>query len=290
MTWYRYDDADERKERLRRDLAKRARSGERLEPLALPGGRGKLCTTFWGQAWCRHLEAYADYEYRLPRGRSYLRQGNVFNLEIEPGQLAARVAGQSLYETRIHIAPLAAKRWRAIVGQCSGRVGSLLDLLAGRLGEETLRVLVDPAGGLFPGPREIRFNCNCPDWADLCKHCAAVLYGFGVLLDERPELLFKLRGVDGAELLGEAGREAAATLAADAGPGELADADLSALFGIDLDGEDGPPALAEDPPAPARKPRKIAKKAPKKAARKVAKKAAKKTAKKAAGRSKRATR
>ena len=226
-----YNEARERKDKLQREIAKRQKKGEHFEVLAAPAGSKKLSSTFWGQAWCRHLESYQQYESRLPRGRSYLRQGKVYNLEITPGNLSAIVAGSELYRTRIHIQPLPSKQWQAIVKSSAGQVGSMLDLLAGKLGDGLMQVLTDPDHGLFPKPKEIRFDCSCPDYVDMCKHVSAVLYGVGVLLDTKPELLFTLRGVDQAELLSSA----SSTTMADLGNGsELAGADLSALFGIDI--------------------------------------------------------
>lgn len=247
MSWD-YEEAQERKVRLQREIAKRQKRGEKFEPLPAPTGQKKLSTTFWGQAWCRNLESYQVYESRLPRGRSYLRQGNVYNLEIEPGKLSAVVAGSELYDTSIHIQPLPKKQWQQIVESSSGQVGSMLDLLAGKLGDGLMRVLTDQDGGLFPKPKEIRFNCSCPDHADMCKHVSAVLYGVGVLLDTKPELLFTLRGVDQAELLSNASSAAITDLSANSG--DLAGADLSAIFGIDLGAES---TMEEPPPPPAEK-------------------------------------
>lgn len=253
MSWD-YEDARERKERLQREIAKRKKRGECFEVLSAPAGQKKLSTTFWGQAWCRNLESYQQYESRLPRGRSYLRQGNVYNLEIEAGKLSAVVAGSELYDTSIHIQPLPKKRWQEIVAEGSGQVGSMLDLLAGKLGDGLMHLLTDPERGLFPKPKEIRFDCSCPDFADMCKHVSAVLYGVGVLLDTKPELLFTLRGVDQAELLSDASTAAMADLGAGS---ELAGTDLSALFGIDLGGE------AEVPVVEAQVVKKPAQKTPK---------------------------
>lgn len=268
--WWSYQDAKQQKQQVQREIAKRQKRGEKFEALPAPAGQKKLCTTFWGLAWCRNLESYQDYESRLPRGRSYLRQGNVYNLEIEPGKLSAVVAGSELYDTSITIQPLPKKQWQQIVKSSSGQVGSMLDLLAGKLGDGLMKVLTDPNGGLFPKPKEIRFDCSCPDFADMCKHVSAVLYGVGVLLDTKPEMLFTLRGVDQAELLSSASSAAITDLSTDAG--DLAGADLSAIFGIDLGAEETP-----EPPAPKKAVKKAAKK--KVAAKKVAgKKAAAKKA------------
>ena len=231
MSWD-YDNVRESKERLERQIAKRRQRGERFEALAAPAGQKKLCTTFWGQAWCRNLESYQQYESRLPRGRSYLRQGRVYNLEIESGKLSAVVAGSELYETFIHIRPLPEAKWRDIVQASQGQVGSMLDLLAGKLVDGLMRILTDAETGLFPRPEEIRFDCSCPDFADMCKHVSAVLYGVGVHLDTKPEWLFTLRGVDQAELLADAKETAISGLSATGA--DLQGTDLSALFGIDL--------------------------------------------------------
>jgi len=257
--WWSYQDVEEQKKRLQREIAKRKKRGEKFEALPAPAGQKKLSTTFWGQAWCRNLESYQVYESRLPRGRSYLRQGKVYNLEIEPGILSAVVAGSELYDTSIVIQPLPKKQWQQIVKSSAGQVGSMLDLLAGKLGDGLMKVLTDSDGGLFPKPKEIRFNCSCPDHADMCKHVSAVLYGVGVLLDMKPELLFTLRGVDQAELLSNASNAAITDLAADAG--DLAGVDLSSIFGIDLSAEVKP---EEPAPKEVGKKKVVAKKAAKK--------------------------
>ncbi len=265
--WWSYQDVEEQKKQVQREIAKRKKRGEKFEVLPAPAGQKKLSTTFWGQSWCRNLESYQDYESRLPRGRSYLRQGKVYDLEIEPGRLSAVVAGSELYDTSITIKPLPKKQWQQIVESSAGQVGSMLDLLAGKLGDGLMKMLTDPDDGLFPKPKEIHFNCSCPDHADMCKHVSAVLYGVGVLLDTKPELLFTLRNVDQAELLSNASSAAITDLSTSTG--DLAGADLSAIFGIDLSTE----VIPEAP---------VAKKAVKKAAKKkvAAKKVAKKKPKK----------
>lgn len=231
MSWNR-EETQEAAERVQREIAKRRARGEALQPLEAPQKSRHLCQSFWGQAWCRHLANYQHYEARLPAGRSYLRQGKVLDLTVEPGTLSAVVAGTELYDTLIHIRPLAADRWQEIVQASQGQVNSLLDLLTGKLGDGLMQVLSHPEDGLFPQPGEIRFDCSCPDHADLCKHAAAVLYGAGILLDAQPQLLFTLRGVDQADLLSTARESSAAGLSQ---ASELEGTDLSALFGIDLD-------------------------------------------------------
>ena len=206
----------------------------------------------------------------MPRGRSYLRQGNVYNLAIEPGAVTATVAGSELYDVRVTIKPLAAATWKRLKADCAGQVTSLLDLLGGRLGEGVLRTIADPEHGLFPEPRDIRLVCSCPDAANMCKHVAAVLYGVGVQLDTKPELFFTLRSIDPAELLTTTAQEALA--GAHGSDTALAGEDLSALFGIALSDETpapASPAKASKTPSPPRRrsspnPRKRAKPAAKK--------------------------
>lgn len=214
------------------DLEKRRRLGESFEVLNAPAGSKKLVTTFWGKAWCRHLEAYSDYEYRLPRGRSYLRNGRVYNLAIGDGCVSANVLGSVVYDVMIRIECLEAEVWQRIQTQCAGNVGSLLDLLAGRLGAGVMEVICDRDNGIFPSPKEIRLSCTCPDWADMCKHVAAVLYGVGVKFDADPALFFKLRGVEPGDLFTSGNQKVVSDGAST--DTELLGEDLGALFGIDL--------------------------------------------------------
>ncbi len=203
--------------------------------------RRQIAATFWGRAWCDNLERYADLANRLPRGRTYLRNGSVLDLAISGGAVEAHVAGSELYRVTLAITPLAKARWRRVVGRCTGRIGSLVRLLRGELSEDVLAVLTDGRDGLFPEPREMTLDCSCPDGARVCKHVAAVLYGVGIRLDARPELFFVLRQVDQAELLSSATAGALSRARPPAGKRIAADR-LSAVFGIEL--EDAPAAPA----------------------------------------------
>ena len=195
----------------------------------------KLVRTFWGKAWCDNLESYVDYANRLPRGRSYARHGSVIDLQIAAGKIAALVSGTSTYEIGVTIRPLSPKSWTQIASECIGQIDSLVDLLHGKLSTQVMEIVTRKAGGLFPPPKQISFTCSCPDWAGMCKHVAATLYGVGVRLDQKPELLFELRGVDHAELVGGAA-EAVPRFANGAQSAKvIKGADLSALFGIELE-------------------------------------------------------
>jgi uncharacterized Zn finger protein len=235
MSWYShyppYKSVAQRKAEAERRAKKLASKGAMLEPAA-PAGK-KLASTFWGQAWNRNLERYQDYQYRLPRGRSYVRNGAVIDLKVEKGRIKALVSGSELYELTIHIQPLKLARWTSLKGQCSGQITSLIGLLQGKLPPSIMEAVTKEEEGLFPEPCDIRFDCNCPDYADLCKHCAAAAYGVSARLDRDPGLLFLLRGVDHMELITSASDAAAAQTDA-SGSGDDLD-DLSGIFGIELD-------------------------------------------------------
>ncbi len=223
-----------------------AKGGRTLSPVALSGK--KIAETFWGKAWCGNLEAYSDYSNRLPRGRSYVRNGSVLDLQISSGKVEALVQGSSLYQIGIGFSPLSAKNWEEFKQRCAGKIINLLDLLQGRLSQDLLADITAQGTGLFPSPKEIKLGCSCPDWAEMCKHVAAVLYGVGARLDQQPELFFVLRGVDMQELITAASTTATGSLTARAVSGGLAEDDLGQIFGVEL--ETGAP---EAKPAPAKK-------------------------------------
>ena len=213
--------------------------GIQAQPVVVEGR--EMAQTFWGRAWCDHLEGFSDFENRLPRGRTYVRNGAVCHLEIAEAEVRAFVMGRALYEVDIEIDPLRASLWRALKRRCAGRIGSLLELLQGRLSDRVMAEVSDPERGLFPRPKQIRLSCTCPDWAVMCKHVAAVLYGVGARLDEQPELLFVLRGVDHQELIDVDAGMAVPEAAPAEGGRRLAEEELGDIFGIELSpGPDGP--------------------------------------------------
>ena len=252
-----------------KETAKLAKSGKTITPIQLAGR--KIVTTFWGNAWCDNLEAYSDFENRLPRGRTYVRNGSVVHLEIRKGEIEALVSGSSLYKITITITPVAKAKWQALCQACAGGIGSLVELLQGKLSDRVIAIITRPDSGLFPSPKEIKLKCSCPDYAGLCKHLAAVLYGVGSRLDEQPELLFLLRSVDSAELISHAAKAGGLTAGAAAAPG-LADDEIGAIFGIEMD--HSPAAAAVKKGTKAKSPKKVAAKkatAPKRiAAKKLA--------------------
>lgn len=163
--------------------------------------RGALAKTFWGKAWCNNLESYSDYANRLPRGRTYVRNGSVIDLQISAGQVQALVMGSSLYSVSVRIDKLSPAQWKSVCSDCSSSVASLIELLQGKLSTSVMERVSAPKTGLFPSPKEMHFECSCPDWAGMCKHVAAALYGAGARLDQQPELLFSLRHVDAKDLV-----------------------------------------------------------------------------------------
>ncbi len=180
-------------------MEERRKKGLNIQPVEIEGK--EITQTFWGKNWCRHLESFSDYEKHLPRGRTYVRNGWVCHLEIAKGQVNAMVYGSELYKVKITVKTLPLKKWQDLKKRCIGRIGSVPELLQGRLSENVISVLTDCNNGLFPLPGEIELRCGCLEWADMCKHVAAVLYAVGSRLDKKPELLFLLRGVDHEELI-----------------------------------------------------------------------------------------
>ena len=186
-------------EKLQKNAAasqKRAREkGQVWEPVVIQGRT--IARSWWGQAWCRNLERYADYDSRLDRGKRYVRTGAVVDLKIQKGKIQAKVQGsrKTPYKVEIRISPVSEERCQDIISRCNRKVENLEQLLAGNFPEE-LKELFQEDGGLFPQPKEIGFTCSCPDWALMCKHVAAALYGVGARLDEDPSLFFTLRGIE----------------------------------------------------------------------------------------------
>src|SRR5438034_4005072 len=199
FAWQPYVSVAEKRRRAERKVAKLKKRGQAIAPVRIEGR--KIATSFWGQSWCTNLERYSDFENRLPRGRTYVRNGSVVDLQIAKGEVATMVAGSDLYKIKIAIAPVKNARWKAICRDCAGSIDSLVELLQGRLAKGVMDRVCREGDGLFPSPGEIKLNCSCPDWAGMCKHVAAVLYGIGARLDEMPQLLFVLRDVDENELL-----------------------------------------------------------------------------------------
>lgn len=232
--WRPYVSQAERRRRAAVEMAKLKKKGHPVSPVVLQGR--KIASTFWGKAWCDNLEGYGDYANRLPRGRTYVRNGSVVDLQIGPGEVSARVCGSEIYQVKVDIGPVPKARWKSICQDCAGGIDSLVELLQGRFSKGVMERICRQRSGLFPAPEEIRFSCSCPDWASMCKHVAAVLYGVGSRLDDKPELLFRLRKVDGKDLLAGAAAGLPISRKKPAAGKVLDTSDLSGIFGLDLAG------------------------------------------------------
>ncbi|RKY15697.1 MAG: hypothetical protein DRQ55_19220, partial [Planctomycetota bacterium] len=218
-----------------REVSKLLKKGQDIQPVEIEGRT--IARSFWGKGWCTHMESFGDYANRLPRGRSYVRNGSVCHLSIKKGKVEAIVSGSKLYRVNIDIKTQSKAKWMELKKRCTGKIGSLIELLQGRLSAEIMSTVTDREHGLFPLPGEFRYTCDCPDWADMCKHIAAVIYGIGARLDAQPDLLFALRGVDHNELI-----SAGVTADAIAGAGSrrarrrsLSGKELENVFGVELE-------------------------------------------------------
>ena len=200
MHWYpRYVPVDEQRARTVSEIHGLRARGVKVQPIELRGRA--IARNFWGRRWCEHLESFSEYAARMAHGRAYVRNGSVCHLAIESGSVDAIVVGSALYTVSIRIRRIEESAWTAIKTACAGRIGSVLDLYQGRFSDHLIESVADRDTGLFPQPGEIVPSCECPDRATMCKHAAAVLSGVGTRLDESPELLFLLRGVDEKELI-----------------------------------------------------------------------------------------
>ncbi|MFT7561667.1 MAG: putative Zn finger protein/DNA-binding XRE family transcriptional regulator [Flavobacteriales bacterium] len=230
--WAPYVSVSKRREKAAKKMAALSKKGKHIQPVEISGN--KITKSFWGKAWCEHLEQFSDYANRLPRGRTYARNGSVCHLDIQQGKIEAIVSGSALYNIEVTIDPLSKSHWKNIKSNCAGQVSSLLDLLQGKISDGVMEIVSNPKKGLFPLPAQIRTRCNCPDWADMCKHIAAVLYGVGARLDTEPQMLFLLRGVDHQELVNTKIELPKKSLQKPHVVGDLVD-----IFGIDIDDDIG---------------------------------------------------
>lgn len=230
-----YVTAAERRRRAEREIADLKKRGVTPKPVVISGRN--LAETFWGKAWNENLAAYSDFATRLPRGRSYVRNGAVIHLELSPMHLRALVMGSELYEVKVEVDALPDAKWKRLVKESAGQIGNMVDLLMGRLSPQVMAILTRKDEGLFPTPRELRMSCSCPDVAKLCKHVAAVLYAIGARLDSEPETLFLLRGVDKADLVQAS---SGALKAGPTGKATIPRAKVAAIFGVELSDDEEP--------------------------------------------------
>ncbi|SCY32265.1 hypothetical protein [Desulfoluna spongiiphila] len=259
MSYYgfpKYVSVAEKRAKAEKKLKQLKKKHPDISPVVITGKA--LATSWWGKAWNRNLEGYADYANRLERGRSYARHGAVLDLKVEAGNVTALVIGSEPYpyKVTVSIRAISVPKWLALKEAAVGTMDSVRDLMAGRLPDAMVDLLTEKGKGLFPAPKEISFTCSCPDSASMCKHVAASLYGVGARLDDDPSLLFLLRKVEVQDLITEKVNRTRGTLrrkAVKKSDRALKETGgLSDLFGIDL-GEGEAPA-----PVPSAKVRKKA--------------------------------
>jgi uncharacterized Zn finger protein len=243
--WPSYVPVAERRRKAKLVMERLRKNGHEVSPVQIEGRA--IANTFWGKAWCDNLERYRDYEHRIERGRTYVRNGSVVDLQIAPCEVTATVSGSRLYNVKMRIADVPAHQWASICTDCAGGIDSVVELLQGRFAKGVMERICQQGDGLFPTPAEIRFSCSCPDHASMCKHVAAVLYGVGARLDAQPELLFRLRAVDEKDLIAQVDSVMPLATTVSSSGKLLETDDLSALFGLELAVSDISPELVASP-------------------------------------------
>jgi uncharacterized Zn finger protein len=199
-----------------------------------------MSSIWWGKSWNSNLEGYADYSNRITRGRSYVRNGALLDLQINPGEVRSLVQGtrSKPYSVTIKIKEILKSTWEKLSKASEGKLDSLPELLAGKFPKGLGELFTARGKGLFPSPKEIEFSCTCPDWASMCKHVAATLYGIGARLDKEPALFFTLRKVDVKDLVSRAVKSKSRELLKKAEKKSsrvMDDTDLPGIFGIELE-------------------------------------------------------
>ncbi len=214
-----------------RDIAAQLeRQGEILTPAVAHGKN--IANQFWGRAWCHAIDEWQDCAYRLPGGRSLLKNGGVIDLKISRNSVIARVAADQVYDVQLHYRDADPYSVAELRSQCAGKLTGLLDFIQGKLSEEVMQYICNPVYGLFPEYGDFKISCTCLDDAVLCRHAAAALYAVATRLDDEPELFFTLRGIDAKDffeaedILTQTGSNSAEGLSAD---------ELSKTFGIDIE-------------------------------------------------------
>lgn len=195
---YQQPSAEMLREQAERSVKAAKKKGQKMEPaIPVTGEDEEICQSWWGRAWCSNLMRYADFASRLERGRRYIRTGTVVDLKIRKGRVEARVQGTRKipYKVDIRISPFSEEKCQAVMAKCGRKIENMEDLVAGTFPED-LKDLFTEEGGFFPTPAEISCICSCPDWAIMCKHVAAAMYGIGLRLDENPFYFFEMRGID----------------------------------------------------------------------------------------------
>ncbi|MGV8146237.1 MAG: hypothetical protein ACLKAK_07765 [Alkaliphilus sp.] len=228
----------EKKAKAQKHIEKLRKKNPDISPVIITGR--KIAKTWWGEAWNKNLEKYADYANRIERGRAYVRHGSVLELKIKKGSVSALVSGSRAkpYKVEIAISPLETAIWLAVTKKCEGKIDSLQELIEGKFPKALADLFTVKNNGIFPSPKEIGFYCSCPDGASMCKHIAATLYGVGARLDEGPKMFFELRNIKIEELISDAISNKSKTLLEKSklkSGRVIEETDILDVFGVDVD-------------------------------------------------------
>lgn len=216
----------------------------RDQPRKVEGGlktkseRGAIGETWWSKRWVSLLESFG-MGTRLTRGRAYARQGQVISIDVEPGIVTAEVQGSRAkpYDIEIGLKPLSDKDWEKVTEAMAAQAIFAAKLLAGEMPTNIEEAFSSVKLSLFPqAEHELDTFCSCPDWANPCKHIAAVYYILAEHFDADPFLIFKLRGRSKEQIIQVLREKRAATL-----PAETA----STTPGTDTSTVDDSPLLEE---------------------------------------------
>lgn len=224
-----------KRENARKYIEKLKKKNPNISPVVIEGRT--IANTWWGKSWNQNLESYADLSNRIARGRSYVRNGAVLDLQIESGKVKALVQGSGTkpYQVNVGIDSPSTTKWKRVTDICNHKIETMEDLMLGKFPKELEILFTTTGDGLFPTPKEIHFECNCPDSARVCKHIAAVLYGVSARLDKDPLLFFKLRNIDVEALIKKSIEEKMKTMMKNAeskSKRALDDSDVFDLFGV----------------------------------------------------------
>jgi len=217
---------------------------EPSRPIKVEGGiktkseHGAIGSTWWSKRWVSVLESF-NMGARLTRGRSYARQGQVLSIDVQPGLVKARVQGSRPrpYNVEIHLKPLSDQDWDKVTDAMADQAIFAAKLLAGEMPTNIEEAFSAVQLSLFPtAARELETDCSCPDWANPCKHIAAVYYLLAERFDEDPFLIFKLRGRTKEQIIEVLRHKRAASLPAEsASPSPDADDSTPAENALSLE-------------------------------------------------------
>jgi uncharacterized Zn finger protein len=177
-------------------------SYEPAQPIEVEDGikakskQGKFVQTWWADRWIKALTPLMD-SARLSRGQSYARRGQALDIQVTPGKVNSRVQGSrpKPYKVNIQLQPLSDRQWETVLDALAEQAIFAAQLLNGEMPPDVEEVFQAVKVPLFPAKRgDFQTNCSCPDWANPCKHIAAVYYLLGERFDQDPFLLFELRG------------------------------------------------------------------------------------------------